>query len=301
MRAIRENLITGTDGVKIWYRAMGDGPALVCCNGVGVSTFFWNYVEEYFSQTHTVVVWDYRGHGKSGQPTNFDNWTMDLNIQDLIAIMDDARIEKAVLLGHSMGTQVILEAWRHIPKRIAGLVPMLGAAGHPVRTFFNTELSEYVYRFGYFMGMNFTGFSQRVASFVARRKLSYHVARWIIIDPQLAGWKDFQPYFDHLSKIDVRVFFAMAKAMEEHTAVDLLPAITVPVLVIGGEKDVFTPYHLTEEMVKAIPRAELLRIKNGSHAALIEQPELINLRLEKFFRERIPAWSRPLTGKTRPR
>ena len=213
MRAYRENRVTGVDGIPIWYRAVGEGPAIVCCNGVGVSTFFWHYIEEHFSKTHKVVVWDYRGHGQSGEPTNFENWTMDINIRDLIAVMDDAEVGRAVLIGHSMGCQVVLEAWRHIPKRIAAIVPVLGAAGHPVKTFFNTRLSEYVYRFGYHMGMKHTKFAQAVASWFSRSPLAFPLARLIVVDPMFAGRADFKPYFEHLAKIDVRVFFAMAKAM----------------------------------------------------------------------------------------
>lgn len=276
--------------MPIWYRVVGDGPALVCCNGVGVSVFFWHYLEEHFGDTHRILVWDYRGHGKSGMPADFNDWTMEMNIEDLTAVMDDAEIDKAVLFGHSMGSQVVLEAWRHMPERIAALVPMLGAAGYPVKTFFNTSLSEYAYRLGYYMGINHYKLAQAISSKVSTMSLTYHLARLIVIDPHLAGWEDFKPYFDHLGKIDVRVFFAMAKAMAEHSALDLLGDITAPVLVVGGEKDIFTPFYLTEEMVKKTPKAELLRIKRGSHAALIEQPELINLRLEKFFRERVPGW-----------
>lgn len=294
MKAIRENRVQGVDGVPIWYRAVGDGPAIVCCNGVGVSTCFWHYLEKAFSETHTVVTWDYRGHGKSGAPTNFEDWSMEMNVRDLVAVMDDAGIDQAFLTGHSMGCQVILEAWRHIPERIVGLAPMLGAAGFPVKTFFDTELSEYAFHFGYFMSRRYTGLAQKVVKLVGKNpmNLSYNVARWIVIDPMLASLDDFRPYFEHYGSLDVRVFFAMAKAMADHSALDLLDGITVPVLVIGGECDVFTPYHLTEQMVGAIPEAELLRIKRGSHAALIEQPDLINLRLEKFFRERISEWNR---------
>jgi pimeloyl-ACP methyl ester carboxylesterase len=294
MRAIRENRIPGVDGVPIWYRAIGDGPALVCCNGVGVSTFFWRYLEDYFGDTHTVVVWDYRGHGKSGQPTNFDNWTMDINIQDLAAVMDDAGIKKAVLLGHSMGCQVVLEAWRHFPERIAALIPCLGAAGYPVKTFFDTELSEYVYKAAYSVCMNVPRFANAVTHWFARHKIAYHLARLIVVDPDLASWEDFKPYFAHMSVLDVRVFFAMAKAMAEHSAIDLLPTITAPTLLIGGDRDVFTPFHLTEAMHATIPGSELLRIPTGSHAALIEQPMLMNLRIDKFFRERVAAWAKPM-------
>jgi pimeloyl-ACP methyl ester carboxylesterase len=298
VRAIRENRVAGADGVPIWYRAIGDGPAIVCCNGVGVSTIFWRYIEEYFGATHRVVVWDYRGHGNSGAPPNFDNWTMGINIHDLRAVMDDAEVDRAVLCGHSMGTQVVLEAWRHFPERIAGLVPILGAAGFPVKTFFDTEYSEYAYRLAYFFSMNLTGFTNALTHFFARRWFAFPLAKLIVVDPQLTTWQDFKPYFEHMSKLDVRVFFAMAKAMAEHTAADLLPTITAPTLLVGGDRDIFTPFHLTEAMHRAIPGSELLHIKNGSHAALIEQPDLINLRLEKFFRERLPEWYEPLTAKT---
>lgn len=299
MRAIRENRIKGVDGVPIWYRAIGDGPAIVCCNGLGVSTFFWHYLVEWFGDTHCIVFWDYRGHGRSGLPTDFDDWTMDGNVRDLAAVMDDAEIDKALLVGHSMGCQVVLEAWRTLSDRIVGIVPMLGAAGSPVRTFFDTELSEYVYRAAYYVGMNAVGLANAVTHWVAGKKTVYHLARWIVIDRELASWRDFKPYFEHMRGLDVRVFLAMAKATNEHTAEDLLPRITAPVLVVGGEKDVFTPFYLTERLVAAIPGAELLRIKRGTHAALVEQPELINLRLEKFFRERLTDWYEPLTKKAK--
>ncbi|MDP8223486.1 MAG: alpha/beta hydrolase [Candidatus Lernaella stagnicola] len=301
VRAIRENRVCGADGVPIWYRATGDGPALVCCNGLGVSTFFWHYIEEYFGATHRIVVWDYRGHGKSGMPTDFSDWSMDINIHDLQAVLDDAEIDRAVLLGHSMGCQVVLEAWRHMPERIAGLVPMLGAAGSPIKTFLNAELSEHAYRVGWFLAMRADRFANAVTHFIARRKFSFHVARQFVIDRQLAGWEDFEAYFQHMGDLDVRVFFAMAEAMNAHSADDLLPSIDVPVLAVGGERDLFTPFYLTEKMVATIPDAELLRIKKGSHAAVVEQPELINLRLEKLFRERIPKWFEPLTVKAQGR
>jgi pimeloyl-ACP methyl ester carboxylesterase len=301
MRAYRENTVAGVDGVPIWYRAIGDGPAIVCCNGLGVSTFFWHYLEEHFGDTHKIIVWDYRGHGRSGVPPHFDDWTIDINIRDMLTVMDDAEVDRAVLAGHSMGCQIVLEAWRHMPDRIVGLVPMLGAAGSPVKTFFDTELAEYAYRAGYFAAMNLGRLTNAVTHWVARRKWAYHAARLFIIDRHLASWDDFEPYFKHMAGLDVRVFFAMAKALNEHSAEDLLPTITVPVLIVGGERDVFTPFHLTESMIEHIPGAELLRVKLGTHAALIEQPELINLRLEKFFRNRIPEWYKPLTRKAKRR
>ena len=58
-------------------------------------------------------------------------------------------------------------------------------------------------------------------------------------------------------------------------------------MVIAAENDTFTPIWCARDMANAIPAAELLVLADASHAALIEQPETINHRLERFFRERL--------------
>src|SRR6478609_3225147 len=57
------------DGQQLYWRTIGTGdPAFVCCNGVGVSTFFFKYVTEHFRDRFRIVLWDYRGHGRSPPP-----------------------------------------------------------------------------------------------------------------------------------------------------------------------------------------------------------------------------------------
>jgi 3-oxoadipate enol-lactonase len=129
---------TGTtlaaDGTPLAFASGGPRDAeraIVCSNGVGVSTFFWDYVGEYFSKTHRVVIWDYRGHGASGRPADARTMTMSSLADDLARVLDANGIERAVLLGHSMGCQVILEFARLFPDRVLGLVPMLGSVRPP--------------------------------------------------------------------------------------------------------------------------------------------------------------------------
>src|SRR5262245_1635084 len=101
--------------------------AIVCANGVGVSTFFWDYVGEQFTRDHRVVVWDYRGHGASARPREIRGIKMANIAEDMARVMDANHVDRGVLLGHSMGCQVILEFYRLFPDRVLGLVPMLGA------------------------------------------------------------------------------------------------------------------------------------------------------------------------------
>jgi fermentation-respiration switch protein FrsA (DUF1100 family) len=108
-----------------------------------------------------------------------------------------------------------------------------------------------------------------------------------LVHPDLCKRSDLDPYLEHLSLLDTEVFVEFTRTAQEHDASPWLGDIHVPTLVVAGERDLFTPRHLSLEMAQRISDAELLEIPRGSHAALIEQPELINLRLEKFLRERI--------------
>ena len=105
-----------------------------------------------------------------------------------------------------------------------------------------------------------------------------------VVHPDLCPKEEFEPYFAHLRQLDLRVYFALAQDLLTHDASDLLPSIRLPTLVVAGERDLFTPLSRSQELASAIAGAELLVLRGGSHAALVEQPDLINLTLEKFLR-----------------
>ena len=72
----------------------------------------------------------------------------------------------------------------------------------------------------------------------------------------------------------------------EHDASDVLAQIDVATLVIAGDRDLFTPRSQAERMARRIPGAEIMVVPGGTHYVAVEYPELVNLRIEKFFRER---------------
>lgn len=295
MKSSRPPVFTGTasgvGGVPLHYDVYGSGePAIVCCNGVGVSTFFWKYVVEYFSPTHRVVTWDYRGHNRSGMPDDMapENFTIPINARDCLAVLDDARVDKAVFLGHSMGCQVIFELWKQAPERVAGLIPICGPYGKPLDTALGfPQLSHALFDTLYGAVTTFPDEIQSVIRPLLRSPLPMQIARMGAINAHLAPADDMQPYFDHLSQMELQVFFLMFGEMQRHDAGPWLGKIDAPTLVVAGEHDLMTPLSLSHEMQERIPDAELLILPKGSHAGLIEHPDLLNLRIEKFLRERV--------------
>ena len=99
---VRVGTAEAPDGAALWWRADGSGPALLCSNGIGVSTSLWRGLAERFAPTHTVLTWDYRGHGRSPVPEHSDGVTVIQCARDLWTVAERAGVREAVLLGHSV-------------------------------------------------------------------------------------------------------------------------------------------------------------------------------------------------------
>lgn len=278
------------DGHELYWRAMGKGPPMVCCNGVGVSTFFWKYIAMHFRERFRVVLWDYRGHGLSTVPE--DPFTADQSIprlaRDLATVLDDIGIdEPAVLLGHSMGCQVILEFHKQFPERVLALIPMFGTYGRALDTFMGFSQTRQAFSVIRRLAPLLDRGAFRLMLPLYASPLAFAFSRYSgLVDRYRAGRVDMQHYMEHLQHIDPRVFLRTVELMADHDLEDHLPSVDVPVLVFGGRNDLFTPVALSERMAAAVPRGELCILEEGSHAAIVEHPTTINLRIERFLAER---------------
>lgn len=295
MRRKLEKTILAGDGTRLYAREIrgpdATGTPILCNNGIGVSTFFWRYVEEHFSLTRPVICWDYRGHGQSEFPRDLDGLTMQAMADDAARVLDAFGHERAIVLGHSMGCQVTYEFAHRYPDRAAMLVPMLGTIGNPVNTFLDQEALSLV---GFMIGHTVV---TKLPEVIARgqlrlmgnprlRPLFSKLARLShLVHPDRMPEEDLQTYLDHFSGFPPLVFFRMAEKMASHTADPYLEQIQAPTLVVAGEWDLFTPLRKSEEAATRIPTARLLMLESGSHAALVEQPERIHAEIEAFLLE----------------
>lgn len=285
----REGFAKGFDGTKISYRSQGSGdPPIVCCNGLGVSTFFWVYFEKQFVSRHQVVTWDYRGHGRSGVKEDPKSYTLASLVRDLRVVIRTLKVQKPILIGHSLGTQVILEYYRRYPREVAALIPCFGTYGHPMDTFYNLSFSPLIFRLVYFLGTQFPRQGNLISRFFLSNRLSYWVGG--ILKVMNTGMMDREAanrYVSHILSVDPRLFTGLLKSAQETSCEDMLKTIRVPTLIVGGDIDQFTPSWISKKMHRLIPESELFMMHKASHAGLVEQPDLFNLRIEKFIRERV--------------
>jgi pimeloyl-ACP methyl ester carboxylesterase len=288
-RNYREGITDSFDGTPISYQSYGKSSSpIICCNGLGVGPFFWVYLKKYFSPLHQVVTWDYRGHGKSGLLDDVENYSLEALVRDQKAVMDALNVKKGIFVGHSLGAQLILEFYRKYPKRVKAIVLAFGTDGRPMNTFYNMKLSRYLFEIAYKIGQTFPTQSNWISRLLLQNPLSFYMGGLFkIMNTGMIDRDKVEEYISHLLSVDPIFFTRLLKSAQEHSAQDLLPDIKVPTLIIAGEDDQFTPLWISKKMHRLIPNSELFIIKKGSHAALVEQPELINLRIEKFINERI--------------
>ena len=126
------------DGAKVHWTSKGSGrEAVILVHGWTCDETSWDFQVPELSRKYRVITLDLPGHGKSDQPKD-GKFSMAVFARAVEAVRAEAKVDKAVLVGHSMGTPVIREYARLYPQRVAGLVPVdglliIGGAGRAGR------------------------------------------------------------------------------------------------------------------------------------------------------------------------
>ena len=271
------------DGTRIFYGSRGQGPALLLLDGIGCDGWAWNHIQPHLSRRHRVVHVHYRGHGRSGPPVDPSAIDIATLAEDSVCVLDAAKLDKAVLLAHSMGTQVALEMLRRAPERIAGLALICGSYGRITHTFHGNDLLHRVLPTLIEHVQKHKGVARALWSRLPPQ-FAFKVAGWLgEIDGLALAIEDFSQYVEHLSDIDLDVYLGMLQKAGEHSAEDMLATIDKPTLVIAAERDTFTPVDIVHALAERIPGAEYLELAGASHAAPLERASSINQRIDAFL------------------
>ena len=110
-----------------------DGPTVVLCNGLGTSAWAWPALLRPECGVR-VVSWNHRGTGGSDRPSDPTHFGIDSLVEDALSVMDHFGIDRAVLMGWSIGVNTMFElAFRH-PERVRGLFAVAGVPGDTFAT-----------------------------------------------------------------------------------------------------------------------------------------------------------------------
>jgi pimeloyl-ACP methyl ester carboxylesterase len=253
MRRLR----VGDRNLRVRDEGESKRPPLVCVHGAGSSSVVWMEVVRRLSPQRRVVAPDLPGHGQSDRWHAPDDVSIAMYRDAVGTVCAQLKIERAILMGHSMGALVALDAAAAWPERVAGLILVNGGVRLPVAPEVFVKLTG-----------DFTRFGKWLARVVWSPATSRDVVeRW--------GTLAFTA--------DQEVTLADFRAVERYDGATAAAKVRAPTLVLGGEDDLMTPPKLTRELAAAVPGARAVVVPEAAHMLAQEQPERFFAELESFL------------------
>jgi pimeloyl-ACP methyl ester carboxylesterase len=247
-------------------RASAPDAVAVIANGLGGTLELWRREIEYLGDQRRFLSWSLRGSPR----------TVDDHAQDLEAVLDAERIDRADFIGWSVGVQVLFEAHRRLGPRMRSLVLVNGSAGRPFQGITPLRALRGPVRGALSVVERLGG-----ASLGARSAAAWLDRLGVV--GRAADSVGRAVLAEGLGALPVKELARNLRVFAEHDAEAVLARIDAPVLVVAGDRDPFVPRERSQQMARRIPRAELLIVRGGAHAAPIEVPELLGLRLERVW------------------
>jgi pimeloyl-ACP methyl ester carboxylesterase len=265
-----EQLIAHNAGVRIAYEVAGSGPPLVLAHGLGYARWGWEPVAPALAEEFTVLTFDNRGIGASDVPEG--PYSARELAGDVVAVLDAAGIERAHLVGTSLGGMAAQEVAIGWPERVDRLVLACTTAGGgnafplPDRTL--RLLAE----------------AQTLAPGVALRRFVENALadRTVSERPDLV-----QRIYEKRLEFppDPSGWQAQAAAGAAHDAFSRLQEIRSPTLILHGTDDGVVDQRNAAILEGAIPNARLLLFPGAGHLFFWEEPERFVEAVRDFLRE----------------
>lgn len=242
-------------------------PTLVFIHGHPFNRTMWAQQIAHFQQDYRLILPDLRGYGESG--VTIPRVLLDEMALDIIHLLDELNVEKAVFIGLSMGGQIVLDLWRLVLHRFAALVIVDSdaRAETPESAAHRIGTAEEILRVG----------------MVQHTKETIHkyIAKSSMDNPKV-----YDPLYRMMSETNPAGAAAAHKGRalrRDHKAI--LKNINVPALVVVGTEDFFTPVPVAKLMSDNIPGAQLVVIEGAGHLPNMESPEEFNRQLEGFLKK----------------
>jgi pimeloyl-ACP methyl ester carboxylesterase len=293
-----EQTVTAADGTELHVEIVeaktpSGKPTIVFVHGfaLDMGTFYFQRKALTEQGDHRLVFYDQPGHGRSSRLKSGDYDIAALG-KSLAAVLDatvpDGHI---ILVGHSMGGMTIMAFAEQYPQwfgeRVTGVVLMSTSAGLIDKT--KLGLQSLVARASAPFFPLWGKAARLGGNTIDRARLASSDLSWLLT--RRYGFGEAKPspslvtFVEAMnSKTSVETLTKYLKTLYTHNRFPALSALRgVPVLVIVGTRDVLTPVTHSEEMVKHLPNAELIKIDDSGHVVMLEKSDEVNATILAFL------------------
>jgi len=264
------------NGARVSYVEMGEGPPLVFVHGLAGCWQNWLENVPHFARSHRVIAIDLPGFGESELP--HEDVSMPGYGRLVDAFMSEIDVERASIVGNSMGGFIAAEVAISHPGRVDKLALVSAAGVMTVRT---AELAV-AKRLARSFEIGSARVLARRRSLVRRRGLRKLMLNGIVRHPELL-----QPelVYEIASGGGKPGFLDAFQAILDYDFRDRLPEIERPTLIVWGRNDRIVPVGGAYRYEQLIPGSRRVIFEDTGHVPMIERPALFNRLLEDFLAE----------------
>ncbi|MHA1488442.1 MAG: alpha/beta fold hydrolase [Promethearchaeota archaeon] len=277
------NLFADVNGIKICYEIRGEGETLILIHGFGVKKEVYVAQFGFLSENFRVIRFDNRGAGKSDRPN--EPYTMEMFADDINGLMDYLKIEKAHVLGWSLGGMIAQHFVIKYPNRVNKLILINTMAQWPseksgLEMYKNSQITKYEAKLidpvkTFFDGAGFS-FSRKFKKMMQEDpKKKFHglfsaedLIRESTIDPSTPQ--------DIINQVN---------ALAHHDVLDKLGAIKNKTLIICADKDKQMPKAVNVKIHENIPNSILKVIEGAGHDSPLERAPEVNQIIIEFLKD----------------
>lgn len=288
-RGVRQRMVELPDGAALWVEEAG--PRRKCgavfVHGSALRTDLWHYQMDGVGD-HRLVFYDLRGHGRS-QPKGENDFTIENLARDLEAVIDDAGLDEAVIVGHSVGGMIALQLcalrdeW--LGSRIKGMV----LCNTTYRPAYDTSIGgavvskiERVIRHPLDAVSGHHDRLERLRKIVRPTDQIFLAVAFAAFGPG-ASARQIDFTYDMTADTSADVLFDLIKCYRDYDVTEVLADVTIPALVISGTHDRLTIAGASEYIAEHLPKAELQVLEGCGHMSMLERHDQFNEMLERFL------------------
>ena len=261
---------------------------MIVANGIGVNHRGMRFQIKDLARRYRVVTWTCRGMSPDGPAPPDADYSVAAHARDLAAVLAAEGVERAAGVGWSMGVQVLLELLRLDTCKLEAMAAISGVHANPFRSFLGLPGVGRLMLSATRIPVALPGVADLLMRSVTRLpglQLAMKAVGWVspTADPDTLRCQT-----DAVAGTNKRAYFKTLLELGLHDATDLLPRISFPLLVVAGERDLFTPPAVARELHEAVAGSRLRILDGASHYCVLEQPEALNRELEEFLGEVYP-------------
>ena len=247
------------DGARIYYEVHGEGEPMVLVHGYPLNSGLFRDNVGPLSEQYQVITVDLRGYGRSETPDS--EGSIETYASDVLAVMNQAGVEQAIIGGMSMGGPIVFEMYRQAPERFRGMIlnDTIAAGAVPAEA-------------GLWQGVGQQAEELGVASLVDFLMPDMLTAETRMNNPELVTYLG--GLMEQASQ-DAAIAGAHALEIRPDSAATLAE-ITVPTLILTGMEDSLYPYEIAQSLNEGILNSELVLLPGAAHAAIIEAADEAN-------------------------